>query len=964
MGRFGWGCHQALKAMKLLRGLARNFGGAARTSSLNSALAKYRMEVRRESRLVQTGLSWGLKPKDMASPGSLAWRRMHLTSVDDAEKALKAMKESNDALNKKIKERMAAVKAQRKGSSGVSKAADAAEPNAAAMGLAESALWGAGLVGGFIGTRRLLKKPKKKADMLTSGPRRMKLWDLRRKFKRELARETELTDIAAGMGTVAGFAGGPKGKFAGGRRVYRGEKRHERKMHGSKVEDLQHLRSAYNELKASNDTLAAALRVNKSLLTPIKERLFRAGKSPRVAEAEDLMGNIPVRPGVLDDPIVPNVAMDQTRRLRTNSVSSRLEGMGLTRQSTALEAINLTRRLGRLSRDARSLVSSGTMAPDEVRKIQDRFRALRLAEGGQRGPSPNADRLAARFPQLFSAVSKSFAKEVDTGNIFQTIELYEDEARNIDARMKAMMHAGVAPGVTLRQRKMEILAARQNILSQLSSIQGDLVDAKTGRLAKPHRRAALREAATLADYTRERPGERFRDRRFMDIGARVLGVVSRVPMLGKLKPKGEVGPVVTRRSARLAGGAAVGAVGGKVATYFGAPQEAIGIGAMVGLGGQGVRELNRIRHRYRDLLRRNERMMREAGIPVVSKSVGYAKEVWDDDTQMRQMLEDLKEKKRMADRSRNRTLSNQLRWHIKQGEELLGRGTVQHLPNLAGFLSPKVKDKASVRRWAEKEKYKVAARSVKMQRDAIAAGATPAEARRDAMVWEGQGAPADQHGRLRAGGPSGAQEGLGRQGRQARRFGRNGSWAVPGMEVRQARRHCGPGGQGPCGRPDRRRRRHSWRCDRRVSGSVPVRGRGPPQARLGRRRLPSGERQASGREAWNHQGPSGRWSDAGRQPDGRRGHHGKKRLLRRRRSRKNSRTFRRGRRQVLGHTPSPSERLGAAPGPGGHGSRVRAAHGRQGGAGEDGNSGRSGAPRAACSADPGGGCAAASDPRS
>ena len=150
-------------------------------------------------------------------------------------------------------------------------------------------------------------------------------------------------------------------------------------------------------------------------------RLGRKAKVPE-AQADDLMGNIPPVRGILDDPIGATPSMRTTPLARPGDMGSYLRRQGrkvidaeavqrgLASSRTAMNAAALRQRVSNLGRDAETLLRAGGGDARQVQNLQSRLRALRMAEGGQGGASPVADQLAARYPQFFSTVGKSFTK--------------------------------------------------------------------------------------------------------------------------------------------------------------------------------------------------------------------------------------------------------------------------------------------------------------------------------------------------------------------------------------------------------------------------------------------------------------------------------------------------------------------------------------------------------------------------
>ena len=245
-----------------------------------------------------------------------------------------------------------------------------------------------------------------------------------------------------------------------------------------------------------------------------------------------------------------------------------------------------------------------------------------------------------RLEDDLRAIGKSYAKT--DSDIFDRIRGHERQAELYRELSEDMVQQGRAPHRMIdeairdaekhkRELLLELRAAQDKMkasvgpapktrmgsikrfFTNLLPSRGDLT--ASGDQSARGRLRTLGRAASGLDYDSPR------DARMIKPGGYVLRGLSKIPLpgMGKLANYAlkDTGPAFSRRKLRMAGAAAAGAGAGK---WIGGESTGGVIGAGVGLGVQGARELATISRRYRELIARNQRYIDEARALKVGKS--------------------------------------------------------------------------------------------------------------------------------------------------------------------------------------------------------------------------------------------------------------------------------------------------------------------------------------------------------
>ena len=263
-----------------------------------------------------------------------------------------------------------------------------------------------------------------------------------------------------------------------------------------------------------------------------------------------------------------------------------------------MSAAALRQRIFNLGRDARALMQSGGGDARQVQNLQSRYRALRIAEGGQGGPAPNADKLAAQYPQFFSVIGKAVGTALREG-----LKRFGGKVMDSPAGKIVGQKANIAVGAAG--------AVAGGILGTAA-----LVALKRQAAALVARREALRAAAKAPDSVYQEASRRGATSIHDPVYRRAVGATFR--------EQAGVGVLTSRRQLRMAGrmmgggmfgGAAGAAVGGISATPVGVAAGAVqgaSAGALVGLARHGQKEIaNALRETNRRIADINRKIAAE-----------------------------------------------------------------------------------------------------------------------------------------------------------------------------------------------------------------------------------------------------------------------------------------------------------------------------------------------------------------
>ena len=425
----------------------------------------------------------------------------------------------------------------------------------------------------------------------------------------------------------------------------------------------------------------------------------------------------------------------------------------------AISAAALRQRIFNLSRDAQTLVRAGGGDQRQIRNLQTRLRSLRIAEGGQTGPTPLSDKLAAQYPQFFSVVGKSFTKA--ESDLFDLIRGHERQAELYQNIKADMLAEGRVPSRVIDEAIATAEKHKRELLAGLRDAETALVNAR-GRQTTRSKLRTLGRAASGLDY--DAPGDtrnvrplsavwnKLRSSGKFDFigddakggipkdlhgfgpvrrvlrGAQFLQGVSRWSRRkGTADAVEEFGPSISRRKLRMFGATALGGAAGKTLEMVGAPRGTAVAGMAAGFAGQGAREIGRIVSRYRELIARNQRYIDEAKRLKVGKSFGKAQDINATAREVDRLIKGLEQRLDRARQAGDQSAIRQLRGRINEAKRIR-RAILSDHARYGTVLDEAVRA-GGPEKWARKKQAEAGRKADAAARAVIESGGTPEEAK-------------------------------------------------------------------------------------------------------------------------------------------------------------------------------------------------------------------------------------------
>ena len=365
-----------------------------------------------------------------------------------------------------------------------------------------------------------------------------------------------------------------------------------------------------------DDPLARVRRFGKaaSVLTRLATRFGR-----KVAdEAEPVMHQPSAFWGV-QSPIMRTpiraTPMDRVRMARPGDLRGSLAVAGRRVRDAAGTAAAMARvrqQANAIAMEARRLNASTPEGAAQLTRLRQRMASLKIQEGGQRGPWPLHEGIVRQFPNYFSKARQS--------DIFDRGGIREDYLRQLRAAEASLEAMGRG---TPAEVKRAAAQAERDIVGHrkaLSRLEFQLASMKAGRATVGMKLSTV--GRSIRDVSQERHTiigmggigpEGSRVKRWTK-GPKLPGIAGRIvsaAVTGGLVG-GAAGLAVNRAAAKGSGlrGLVRRLAGGKSGVQAAVGGAKIGGAAAASL--QAIAETRRVIARYKSIIARNERMIREA----------------------------------------------------------------------------------------------------------------------------------------------------------------------------------------------------------------------------------------------------------------------------------------------------------------------------------------------------------------